>query len=99
MDVITVNDTYDLKTLEFWKKHGVVYPELNHVDQIIDVVKHTNGKVGVRLAGIENPKVPIVHPILGTQMLNVTFAIERFRNLSGSIINYEEIKNNKTIEI
>lgn len=93
MDTICVNDSYPNDTLKFWKEHGVVFPELNHIDQIREVVKHSNGSIGLRLEGIKNPDIPIVHPILNTVMMEVSFSIKRFRTLQGNEINYEQIKN------
>lgn len=92
-DIICINALYNSDVLDFWKEHGVVYPEKDHIDQIREVVKHSDGSVGVRLVGIENPTVDIKHPILGIVKMEPTFSLKRFRTLSGEIINTEKEKD------
>ena len=89
-DVICIDGTYPSEYLAFYAKHGVVTPELDRIDQIREIVKHTDGSVGVRLVGLINPKVPIEHPIIGVTMIEPSFSIHRFRNLLGGFLNARE---------
>ena len=90
-DLICVDATFTPKQLEFWKLHGVVHPELNKIYQIREVVRHANSRVGVRLEGLNNPKIPVKHTVLSKVMLEPSWKLQRFRTLQGNIINEKEI--------
>lgn len=92
-EVVCIDDVYSADTLAFWALHGVQHPRKDGLYNVAEVVRHTTGDIGVRLEEIQNPLVPIMHPILGKQMLNVSFSIKRFRTLIGDSISKEEIEN------
>lgn len=93
MEVICVSEDYDNETLSFWHKHGVIHPKQDAIYNINSQKKHSNGKIGVTLEEINNPKVPIDHHILRIIMMDVTFSINRFRKLNGEKVKAKELEN------
>lgn len=91
-DCICVDDSYPIETLKFWKEHGVVYPKQNQFCTINNLIKYPNGMIGVQLEGLENPKIP-VNKFGNDFMMEVSFALRRFRSLKGDIITAKELEN------
>jgi len=93
VEIICVDDTFRIDQKEYWKKHNVKHPIKDEIYTIRDVIKHTNGKTGIMLNEIINPKILINHPILGYSKRETTWNIDRFRKLNGDIISKEELEN------
>jgi len=93
MDVICIDGKFSSEQLEFYSRHGVVFPEQESFYTIRDVIINSNGKTGILLEEIVNPKVPIEHPLLGqVVMMEINWDVKRFRNLDQSELNISEIK-------
>lgn len=94
MEVICINGKFSQEQIDFWVLHGVRWPEESKIYHICDWVKHSTGEVSVYLSELDdNPLVPIIHPILGVQMMCVGFAPKRFTTLLGGTVEMEQIKN------
>lgn len=91
MDVICVDGKFSEDAKVFYTKHGVVWPEQEKMYTIRDVIKNTNGDTGLLLEELVNPKVPILHPILGSVQYEPNWNVERFRTLQGETITKESI--------
>ena len=99
MEVICINDNYPIEILKFWEEHGVSHPLLGKIYTIRESIRHFDSTVGVRLEEIENPTVPINHPILGKIMFEPTFALNRFAKLNGNIVSQKEVKEIVKVKI
>lgn len=98
MEVICINDTFAPDQLSFWLKHGAKHPVEGNIYHIRDTRKHTTGEVSVYLTEFDdNPLVPIMHPILGVQMMEVGFSKDRFTTLLGDSIDLERVKQTTLI--
>jgi hypothetical protein len=95
-EILCVNAEFTLDQLTFWKKHGVVAPELNKMYCVRDVIVHVdNAGTGILLEEIVNPKVP-VQTSFGVVEREPTFSITRFRDLHGLPLKKEEIEIKET---
>lgn len=92
MDVICINSTFPSEWLDIYRKHGVIPPTKETLYTIRSARRHTTGRIGVLLEELVNPSVPMIHPILGKQWMEPTWAIERFRHLNNTPITEEEIR-------
>ena len=92
MEVLCINDKYPNDTLFFWKIHGVSHPLDEKMYNIRDAVRHFDGSMGFRFEEIENPTVPIKHPILGQIDYEPTFDTKRFVKLNGEPLSKEEVE-------
>jgi hypothetical protein len=91
-EIICVNAEFTLDQLTFWKKYGVVTPELNKMYSIRDVIVHIdNAGTGVLLEEIVNPNVP-VETSFGVIEREVSWNLNRFRDLQGFPLKKEEIE-------
>lgn len=90
--VICINANFPSDTLAFWKIHSVQYPQQDKIYSIRDVVRHSNGDVGLWLTEIINPTVPIKHPVLGIIQMEPTFSIKRFAHLDSSPLTWGELR-------
>lgn len=90
-DILCVDANFNSGQIDFWKAHGVKYPEQDKMYTVREVVTHTNGTTGIRLEEIINPKVPVKHSVLGVAEMEPTFRISRFRTLAGDKVKKEEI--------
>lgn len=93
MEVICINDIFSSEVLTYFNQFGVKLPVQDKIYNIDEYIAHTTGKIGVRLAEIENPLIPTYHPILGTIHMEPTFDINRFTNLLGGTILEEHLKD------
>jgi hypothetical protein len=57
------------------------------------VKRHTTGETGVLLNEIQNPDVPVKHPVMGEVWFEPTFNINRFATLLGQPVRQEELEN------
>jgi uncharacterized Rmd1/YagE family protein len=95
-EIICVNAEFTLDQLTFWKKHGVVHPELNKMYYVRDVIIHIdNAGTGVLLEEIINPNVP-VETSFGVIEREVSWNLNRFRDLQGFPLKKEEIEVKET---
>jgi hypothetical protein len=91
-EIICVDAQFTQEVRERWKQFGVVGPEENSLYNVRELVNHTNGTSGFRLEEIKNPQIPVKHSILGTISIEPTFRVSRFRNIDGSEITKEQLK-------
>jgi hypothetical protein len=92
MEVICTNDKYSAENLAFWELHGVSHPIEDKIYTIREVIKHSDGNTGFRLEEINNPEVPINHPVIGVMMYEPTFSANRFARLSGEPLTKSEVE-------
>lgn len=92
MEVICVNDQFAAPVLAFYAQHGVQTPKRDTVYTIRQVKRHTTGETGVLLAEIQNPEVPVAHPVLGETWFEPTFNVNRFATLLGEPVRQEELE-------
>lgn len=98
-EVICINGQFTNDQLEFWAKYNVKCPEQDKLYTIRDVVRNTDGSIGLHLEEIHNPTIPINHPILGVAMIEPNFDINRFRQLDGSPLNATELMSIFRVQI
>lgn len=96
MEVICVDGKFPPYTVAFYNKYGVRSPKQDGIYTIRQVINHAikpgdGNKIGVLLEELNNPKVPVQNPILGETMMEPTFDIKRFSNLSGGEIDEKEL--------
>ena len=95
-DCICVNAEFTSDQLIFWKEHGVITPELGKMYSIRDVIIHIdNAGTGILLEEIVNPNVP-VSTSFGVLQREVSWNLNRFRDLMGLPIKREEIEIKQT---
>lgn len=94
MEVICINTNFPLEHLQFWKKYGVEPPQQDSIYNIRDIVINSNGKTGLLLEELVNPKVPINHPLIPGEvtMMEPNFYEKRFTTLLGEQISLAEVK-------
>ncbi len=91
MEVICVNDSFPAPVLAFYAEFGVQTPKKEKMYSVRLVKRHTNGETGVLLNEIQNPDVPVKHPVLGEVWFEPTFNINRFTTLLGEPVRQEEL--------
>jgi hypothetical protein len=84
MDIICVNSHFTEDVLQFYAKFGVKIPEQDKIYTLRDKRFHSNGKFGVLLEEIVNPKVPIESSLLPDASIEPTFDAKRFTDLLGN---------------
>ncbi|WP_128547597.1 hypothetical protein [Larkinella soli] len=92
MEIICVNDNFPAPVLAFYAEFGVQIPKHEQMYTVRQVKRHTNGETGVLLNEIQNPEVPVKHPVLGEVWFEPTFNINRFRTLMGLPVRQEELE-------
>ena len=93
MEVICTNDNFPAPVLAFYAEFGVQTPKRDKMYTIRQVKRHTTGETGVLLNEIQNPEVPVKHPVMGEVWFEPTFNINRFATLLGQPVRQEEIEN------
>lgn len=93
MEIICVNDSFPAPVLAFYAEFGVQTPKEDQLYTVRMVKRHTNGETGVLLGEIQNPDVPVAHPVLGEVWFEPTFNINRFRTLLGQPVRQEELES------
>lgn len=81
-----------MDTLEFYEKWGVITPSVDVMYTVRDVIINSSGETGILLEEIVNPKVPIIHPLLGTANMEPNWNLQRFRMLNGELVSVIELK-------
>ena len=92
MEILCVNGKFPAPVLAFYAEFGIQTPKEETIYTIRQVKRHTTGETGVLLAEIQNPDVPVRHPVLGETWFEPTFNINRFRTLLGEPIRQEELE-------
>lgn len=92
MDVICVDGHFSEEAKKIYEKHGVVWPKQDSLYTIKEVIRTTTGETGLLLEELVNPKIPILHPILGTVLYEPNWHIRRFRTLQGEEITSEMLR-------
>ena len=92
-EVICVDGSFPKDMLDFYEKYGVKTPIQDKLYTIANIIINSNGKRGVILEELKNPKVPINHPLFPQEATQVepNWYIGRFRTLSGEIVNEREL--------
>ncbi|MBC8156107.1 MAG: hypothetical protein H7Z72_24730 [Bacteroidetes bacterium] len=93
MEIICVNDSFPAPVLAFYAEFGVKTPKQDELYSVRSSKRHTNGETGVLLNEIQNPDVPVAHPVLGQVWFEPTFNINRFRTLLGEPVRQEEVES------
>lgn len=92
MEILCVNGRFPAPVLAFYAEFGVQTPRQDTLYTIRQVKRHTNGETGVLLAEIQNPDVPVAHPVLGEVRFEPTFNINRFRTLNDEPVRKEALE-------
>ena len=90
IEIICIDASFSSEALKFYDEFGVVTPEQDKLYTIRDVIINSNGKTGVLLEEIVNPKVPFKHPILGDAWNEPNWDINRFRTLQGESVHISQ---------
>lgn len=93
MDVICTDGNFSEEAKKRYREYGVVWPEQDKMYSIREVVKTTTGETGLLLEELVNPKMPILHPILGSIEYEPNWHIRRFSTLQGDAITKESLKD------
>lgn len=91
-DVICVDGKFSKDALDVYAKYGIVTPVENSIYTVRDVIINSIGKTGILLEEIVNPKLPEVHSIGMVGSMEPNWNIDRFRTLSGELLNISQIK-------
>lgn len=86
-DIICIDGNFKSDFLDFYEKHGVITPKQDKIYTIRAVIINSNGKTGLLLEELVNPKVPFKSPALGDVWNEPNWDINRFRTLNGEIVN------------
>lgn len=89
-EVICVDGSFPADFITFYREHGVTIPQEGKMYSFREIIKNSRGTIGVLLNEIHNPKVPDMHPILGSTMREPDWKIQRFSNLDGSELTREQ---------
>jgi hypothetical protein len=84
MDIICINNKFAPDVLQFYSKYGVKIPEQDKIYTLRDKRFHSNGKFGILLEEIINPKVPIESSLIPNGSIEPTFHAKRFTDLLGN---------------
>jgi hypothetical protein len=105
IDIICINNIFNPDVLSVYAKYGVKIPEKDKMYSIATKQRHINGEWGITLNEINNPKVPGDNILTSNSMVDVTFNLKRFTDLSGNPLlaekdeilepELEEVKINK----
>lgn len=94
MDIICIDGSFSKECLKIYSEYGVVVPQQDKLYSIRDVIINSNGKTGLLLEELVNPKIPIDHPLFPGEktMFEPNFDIKRFRTLGGDLVDASEAK-------
>lgn len=95
-DIICINDTFSQKAREVYEKYGVVTPYLNCMYSVREVVITRNG-TGLLLNELVNPKMYCYNIGEVEMWAEVNWNISRFRNIDGTEINVEQLKQKELV--
>lgn len=93
MEIICTNDKFPAPVLAFYAEFGIQTPKQDQLYTVRQVKRHTTGETGVLLNEIQNPEVPVKHPVMGEVWFEPTFNINRFATLLGQPVRQEEVEN------
>lgn len=92
MEIICTNDKFPAPVLAFYAEFGIQTPQQDQLYTVRQVKRHTTGETGVLLNEIQNPDVPVKHPVMGEVWFEPTFNINRFATLLGQPVRQEELE-------
>lgn len=95
MEIICINDIFSPEAREVYKKYGVVTPYLDNTYSVREVVITRVG-TGLLLNELVNPMIPIGEGEDGFKA-EVNWNINRFKNLDGTEINVEQLKQKELV--
>ena len=84
MELITVDDKYDEKTLSVFLKHEIRYPKQDQIVEMLRIEKYTNGKIGLIVAPFQEQYITD-----NGFSKEVSYSKERFTTLLGDILTDE----------
>ena len=93
MDVICINGEFSEDAKRTYREYNVVWPEQDKMYTIREVVRTTTGETGLLLEELVNPKMPILHPVLGKVDYEPNWHISRFATLQGDVLTKEKLKD------
>lgn len=93
MDIICINDTFSTEARKLYEKYGVVTPYMDCRYSVREVVITRRG-TGLLLNELINPSIEIGEGENGFKT-EVNWAVSRFRNLDGTEINQEQLRQLK----
>lgn len=95
MDLICINDYFSPEARQVYEEYGIVTPYLNGVYSVREVVITRYG-TGLLLNELVNPKM-YCYNIGEVEMWGeVNWAVSRFRNIDGTEINVEQLKQKES---
>lgn len=89
--VICSDGKFSAGWVSWAKEVGVKPPQQDKIYTVRDVVKHSNGGVGLLLEELNNPMVDLGWLLAG-HIQEPTFSIGRFRTLMGEPLNLTEVE-------
>ena len=95
-DLICVNDLFSAEARQVYEKYGVITPYLDGVYSVRDVVITRVG-TGLLLNELINPKMWIYGEGENAMYAEPNFKISRFRNLDGTEINVQQLKQKELV--
>jgi hypothetical protein len=97
MQLICVNDDYSLEHLMFFTKYGLKYPKKGEQVEFIRKVIYSFGAIGLIVSPYDKQYAPTnLHGV--QSQTELSFSIDRFRNLDNSEITKEQLKSVKIKE-
>lgn len=91
--ILCIDGMFTPDQLAFWAKYGVKHPIEDKIYSVREVIyRNSNGDSGFLLNEINNPTVPIEHPILGVTQIEPYWHIRRFAHLDQTPLSIEEVK-------
>lgn len=94
-EIICINDTFSAEAREVYEQYGVVTPYQNNTYSVREVVITRVG-TGLLLNELVNPMIPIGEGESGFKA-EVNWNVNRFRNLDGTEINIEQLKQKELV--
>lgn len=84
MDIICINDSYSESWLRYFNIHGIIYPKVDKIYSVREIIPNSMGEKGLLLNEIVNPKTPRISPMTGVEGTSEqNFAVSRFATLLG----------------
>lgn len=93
-DIICVDDQFSPQQKQFFLANNVTTPNKDIVYTIRELIPLSidTKSIGFLLNEIQNPKVPIKHPLLGVVTVEPNWSSKRFTDLQGNELTQEILK-------
>lgn len=92
MEIICINDLFSPEARQVYEQYGIVTPYLDGVYSVREVVTTRYG-TGLLLNELVNPKMYCYNIGEVEMWAEVNFKVSRFRNIDGTEINIEQLRN------